>query len=107
MVVNSPSLRRAVFLVTVPGLIHQLFPHLLAIAHRVVGAEGDHLSVGGQKFHTALHRILHVERPWVHEVAGVDHEDVTSEVEWGMFAEGEMRMAGDAALFSACRFDGW
>src|SRR5262249_49663177 len=49
---------------------------LLAISKRVVGAKGDLLAAWEQEFLTALHQILLVERPGIHEVLQHNHQHV-------------------------------
>ena len=58
----------------------KLSSRLLAIAQSVVSAERDLLAARKQKFLAALHQVLLVERPWIHEVLEHDHEHVLSQI---------------------------
>src|SRR5439155_17957093 len=72
--------------------------HLLAVTDRVVRAERDHSPVRYEELDAALHHVLHVEGPRIHEVARVDHEDVASDIARRVLAERDPRGAGGAAI---------
>src|SRR6516162_6918176 len=53
---------------------------LFAIADSVIGAERHLLAAGKQEFLAALHEILLVERPRVHEVLQHNHDHVAADI---------------------------
>src|SRR6266851_4353193 len=53
---------------------------LLAIADRVIGAEWYLLAAGKQEFLAALHEILLVEGPGVHEILQHNHDHVAGDI---------------------------
>src|SRR5258708_10736213 len=56
----------------------KLLPRLLTVADTVVGTERNLLAIRQEDFLTALHHVLLVKGPGVHEVLQHDHEDVLS-----------------------------
>ena len=58
----------------------KLCARLLAISKGVVRAKRDLLTTGEKEFFAALHQILLVKRPGVHEVLQHDHEHVIGKV---------------------------
>src|SRR5215470_10416883 len=57
----------------------ELFAGLLAVPQRVVGAVRDLLAVRQQRGLAALHQLLLVEGPGIHEVLQHDHKDPVGE----------------------------
>src|SRR6266545_3526792 len=77
---------------------HRLPRDLLPVADRVVGAERDHAAVWHEELHAALHHVLHVERPRVHEIARVNHEHVPRQIARDMRSERKRRTTRGAAV---------
>src|ERR1035437_3185522 len=77
----------------------QLSTSLFAIADRIVRAERNLLAARKQEFLTALHQILLVERPGVHEVLQHDHQHVLRDIADGKALGQAAGLAGDGKLF--------
>src|SRR5215831_8624530 len=56
---------------------------LLTITKGVVSAEWDLFTAGKEKFFAALHQVLLIECPWIHEVLEHDHEHVLGQISDG------------------------
>src|SRR5260221_5819579 len=76
----------------------ELRASLLAIANGVEGAEWYLLASGQQEFLTALHEILLIERPWIHEILQHDHEHVPGDVLDGQTLRKPAGLAGERHL---------
>lgn len=53
---------------------YKLGARLLAISDRVVRTKRNLETAGQEEFFAALHHVLLIERPWIHEVLQHDHE---------------------------------
>src|SRR5579859_5302961 len=54
----------------------ELHARLLTVAKRIVGAERNLLTIRQKEFLAALHQVLLIEGPGIHEVLQHDHEDI-------------------------------
>ena len=83
---NRPGNKRSAFFAgsnTLGFEGFELGAGLLAVADRVVGAERYLLAAGKQKFLAALHEILLVEGPGVHEILQHNHNHVPGDISDG------------------------
>src|ERR1035437_428951 len=76
----------------------QLSTSLFAIADRIVRAERNLLAARKQEFLAALHQVLLVERPRIHEVLQHDHKHVLRDVADGKALGQAAGLAGDGKL---------
>src|SRR6516225_6125413 len=80
----------------------KLCARLLAIPKSVVRAKGDLLASREKEFFAALHQILLVERPGIHEVLQHDHEHVIGKIANGRAFGYAASLTGERKLL--CRF---
>src|SRR5258708_7567269 len=66
-------------LVTLALTLLQLHPGLFAVPDVVISTEWDLFAIGEQDFLAALHQVLLVEGPGIHEILQHDHEDIFGE----------------------------
>src|SRR5258707_672950 len=81
----------------------QLRPGLLSVADSVVCAKWYLLAARKQKFLAALHEVLLIESPGVHEILQHDHNHVSGDISDGQSLRQTARLARERQMVSGFR----